>query len=277
MRTAARALLLACALVLLPARDVPAQVKDIRIRDFTALVAVHPSGSLDVIEEITFHFTGPWNGILRDLSLQHNTAQGRKTKLDVELVGITDRLNQPLRVEEEKTNAWTKRFRIWIPGAVNADRTILIKYRVRNAIRFYFASGKADAFDELYWNVTGNSWTMPIDRVHARVILPDDVTATRTAVYTGPAGSIAADATIGNEGNKVDFQLRHGLYPYEGMTIGVGWPTGHIAGRPSESQERVLDIVRWTPLLVPLLVFVIAYRQWDKKGRDPKEGSSVVR
>jgi hypothetical protein len=233
MRTAARALLLACALVLLPAREVPAQVKDIRIRDFTALLAVHPSGSLDVIEEITFHFTGQWNGILRDLSLQHNTAQGRKTKLDVELVGITDRLNQPLRVEEEKTNAWTKRFRIWIPGAVNADRTILIKYRVRNAIRFYFASGKADAFDELYWNVTGNSWTMPIDRVHARVILPDGVAATRVAVYTGATGARESAATVERDADEVGFTSTRGLSPYEGFTIGVGWPPGHVVTRPS--------------------------------------------
>jgi len=38
-----------------------------------------------------------------------------------------------------------------------------------------------------------------------------------------------------------------------------------------------MEIVRWTPLLIPLLVFVFAYRRWDKYGRDPAEGSYVVR
>jgi uncharacterized membrane protein len=38
-----------------------------------------------------------------------------------------------------------------------------------------------------------------------------------------------------------------------------------------------MDIVRWTPLLVPLIVLILAYRVWDRKGRDPKEGSYVVR
>ena len=36
-------------------------------------------------------------------------------------------------------------------------------------------------------------------------------------------------------------------------------------------------MIRWTPLLIPLIVFWLAYRRWDKKGRDPKEGSYVVR
>ena len=100
--------------------------------------------------------------------------------------------------------------------------------------------GKQAAFDELYWNVTGNSWDMPIDSVHARVVLPDGVTPTRTAVYTGMRGSIATDAKIEKHGNEVDFTLLRGLNPYEGMTIGVGWPAGHVAGRPNEARERLV-------------------------------------
>jgi uncharacterized membrane protein len=38
-----------------------------------------------------------------------------------------------------------------------------------------------------------------------------------------------------------------------------------------------MEIVRWIPLLFPLLVFIFAYRRWDKYGRDPVEGSYVVR
>ncbi|HEV7838335.1 MAG TPA: DUF2207 domain-containing protein, partial [Gemmatimonadaceae bacterium] len=277
MRPAARAVLLACALIFLPARNVCAQGKDIRIRDFTAVLSVHPDGSLDVVEEITLHFTGQWNGILRDLSLHHNTAQGRATKLDVDNVTITDRLGQPLRVEEEKKDGWTRRFRIWIPGAVDTDRSILIKYRVRNAIRFYFQSRSAPAFDELYWNVTGNSWTMPIDRVHARVVLPDAVAATRVAVYTGATGSTEAAAKIERDQDEVGFTLTRGLSPNEGVTIGVGWPPGHVATRPSESSQRFLDAMRWSPILLPFLILWLAYRAWDKRGRDPKEGSYVVR
>ena len=164
-----------------------------------------------------------------------------------------------------------------MPGANDADRTVIIHYRVRNAIRFFSASSEAGAIDELYWNITGNDWTMPIDSVHARVVLPTDITATRTAVYTGPKGSTASEALIERHGREVEFSSTAPLYPYMGLTVGVGWPAGHIAGRPSQAQVRFLEVIRWTPLLIPLIVFWLAYRRWDKKGRDPTEGSYVVR
>ena len=83
MRTRGRALLLIGALVLSLGADASAQSRSIRIRKFDALLSVHADGSLDVTEQITIGFTGQWNGINRDLSRQHNTAQGRATKLDV--------------------------------------------------------------------------------------------------------------------------------------------------------------------------------------------------
>ena len=255
-----------------------AQGRSIRIHNFDALLTVHPDGSLDVTEQLTIRFNGQWNGIVRDLSLHHNTAQGRRTKLDITVGYITDADGRRLRVEEErKDNGWTRALRIWIPGANDADQTIIIRYHVANAIRFFFAKGNEPAFDELYWNVTGNSWTMPMDSVHARVILPDGVTPTRTAVYTGTRGSVAADAGIQRRGNEVDFTLRRALYPLEGMTIGVGWPAGHISSRPSETRERLARVVQWSPLLIPFIVFFLVFKTWQKRGRDPEEGSVVAR
>lgn len=283
MRTSRRAILLIGALALSLGPNARAQGRSIRIRDFDALVTVHSDGSLDVAEQLTVGFTGKWNGIVRDLSLRHNTAQGRATKLDVSLISVIDADGKPLRVEEEsKDNGWTRGLRIWIPGASDADRQISIGYRVANAIRFYYANSKEGAFDELYWNVTGNSWTMPIDSVRARVVLPDGVTPTRTAVYTGARGSIAADATIEKHINgfgltEVSFTLTRGLSPYEGMTIGVGWPAGHISSRPSEGRDRLAAVLQWSPLLIPLIVFFLAFKTWQKRGRDPKEGSVDVR
>ena len=118
---------------------------------------------------------------------------------------------------------------------------------------------------------------MPIDSVHARVVLPDGVTPTRTAVYTGARGSVATDAKIEKHGNVVDFTLLRGLNPYEGMTVGVGWPAGHISSRPSEAWERLAAVLQWLPLLLPFLVFALAFKSWQKRGRDPKEGSIDVR
>jgi uncharacterized membrane protein YgcG len=278
VRTRLRALLLIGALVFSVGTDSSAQVRSIRVRNFDALLAVHPDGSLDVTEQITIGFTGQWNGINRDLSLQHNTAQGRATKLDIAVGYVTDETGQRLRVEQQRMdNGRTRRLHIYIPGANNAARQVIIRYRVANAIRFFFANSNVGALDELYWNATGNNWSMFIDSAHARVVLPEGVTPTRTAVYTGALGSTSGDAKIEKVGNVVDFTLLRGLYPYEGMTIGVGWPAGHISSRPSETQERLATVAQWSPLLIPLIVFILAFMAWEKSGRDPEEGSYVVR
>jgi hypothetical protein len=279
MRTSRRALILFGALALSLADSAIAQDanRSIRIRAFDALLTVHTDGSLDVTEQLTIRFMGQWNGIVRDLSLQHNTAQGRRTKLDITLGYITDASGQRLHVDElKKDNGWTRGLKIWIPGARDADQQIIIRYRVANAIRFFFADSEVGALDELYWNVTGNGWTMPIDSAHARVVLPDGVVPTRVAVYTGARGSVATDAKIIKDGNEVDFTMLRGLYPNEGMTIGVGWPAGAIASRPNEAQERLAKALQWIPLLIPVVVFFLAFKSWQKRGRDPKEGSYVV-
>jgi hypothetical protein len=210
--------------------------------------------------------------------LHHNTAQGRATKLDIEDGTITDDAGQPLVVERQTIdNGWTRRYHIYIPDARDADRTIIIRYRVRNAIRFFYKSSEVGELDELYWNVTGNAWTMEIDSAHARVVLPESVRPTQSAVYTGYASSTQTNAVITRDANEVDFATTQGLPPYAGMTVAVGWPAGAIAGRPSEAYQRLVAALRWTPLLIPLLVFFFAYKRWDKKGRDPVEDSFVVR
>src|SRR5687768_6557546 len=94
------------------ATEASAQGRTLRIRDFDAHLTVQSDGSLDVTERLIFGFTGEWNGIIRDLSLQHNTAQGRRQKLDVDIVSISDATGQPLRVEEErKDGGWTRGLR----------------------------------------------------------------------------------------------------------------------------------------------------------------------
>jgi len=252
-----------------------AQDRTIRIRMFDAGYLVHANGDVDVSERLTFVFSGQWNGVVRDISLQHNTGRGRAQKLRVGDFSVTGGGGQQLRVDDEGGSK-TRRLRIWIPGAVNAERQIVIRYRVSNAIRFFYAGSAAGELDELYWNVTGNAWDMPIERARAVVTLPPGLVPTRTAVYTGAVRSTSSDAAVDKAGNVVTFTLRGELPPFEGMTVGVGWPPGTIRSRPSETQSRISEALRYWPLLAPFLIFAFAYRAWNERGRDPKENSIAV-
>jgi uncharacterized protein (TIGR04222 family) len=70
--------------------------------------------------------------------------------------------------------------------------------------------------------------------------------------------------------------MRRELAPYEGMTVGVGWPPGHIATRPSAASNRLSETARFWPVALPFAVFALAFRSWRRRGRDPRPGSVSV-
>ncbi|HMI48461.1 MAG TPA: DUF2207 domain-containing protein, partial [Gemmatimonadaceae bacterium] len=269
--TIRRALLLIGALALsLPGLS-SAQDRANRIRNLDAVLTVHSDGTLDVTEELTIRLAGESSQIVRDLSLRDESARKSPKKLDVRVLAVTDEDGQPLRVEEASSDTgWTKRLRIWIPGAADADRRIAIRYRVAGAIRPVNASSRVRGLDEMHWKVAGNVDT-PIDSVHARVVIPPGARSTRMAVVTGQGGSLAT-ATIGKNGNEVSFTMSS----QQAATLSAGLPLGYIQTKPSLS-GRLLSLFTWWPLLIPVIIFVLAFRVWDKTGRDPKEESLVVR
>lgn len=282
-----RALLLIGALLLALARPAGAQSGDstIIIHSYDTELLVQLDGVVDVTETIRFEFVGKWNGILRDLSLNHHTAEGRREKLRVEVVSVTDDGGRALRMEPEEPDGWTRRLRIYVPGAHDAERTVVIRYRVKNALRYYFAKDGEPPFDEVYWNVTGNDWTMPIRRASARIILPPNAVPARTAVYTGYAGSTERDAEIAVDSarNVVTFTTTREMAEGEGLTVAAGWPPGTISSRPSDAEhQRMLaaharaEKLRLWPLALPLLAFWLGLSAWMRRGRDPKEQSIVV-
>ncbi|HLL81880.1 MAG TPA: DUF2207 domain-containing protein [Longimicrobium sp.] len=274
-----RSLLTLGVVLLALAAPLHAQERSIRIRDFDALLTVGRDGGVDVTERLTIGFTGQWKGLNRDLLLRHVSGQGRKEVLDLEVTSVTDGDGKPMNVEmEDLGDGWTKRLRIYVPGASDAERQIVIRYHVSNAIRFFYEGSETGAMDELYWNVTGSQWDMPIDRAHGRVVLPAGARARQAEVYTGPEGTKLA----GSHGvsrvteSGVEFASARPLQPFEGVTVAVGWPPGFVATRPSDAAHRTAEAVRLWPLALPLLAFGLGFRAWRRRGRDPREESIVV-
>ena len=154
------------------------------LESFEAELRVEPNGDVQVTETLRPRFQGSWNGIYRDVSLEHRTAENRRVRLDLELVSVTDEAGSPLTVETENQGRWSRRFQIWVPGAEDATRTVVLRYVVHNALRFFTVESDVGPLDELYWNATGNAWEIPIERAAARIILPEGVVPSQSAGYT---------------------------------------------------------------------------------------------
>ena len=256
-------------LLLLGLAATPAQAqRTLTIKRFDATIVVSPNGSVDVTETITARFTGAWNGIFRTVPVEYRTPQGFNWTLRLDLVGVTGERGEPLEVESSRERHYVK-YKIRVPGAADATRTVVIRYRAANALRFL------EDHDELYWNITGDEWDVPIDSASARIVLPAAATGVRAIAFNGVYGSTARDAVVKTEGTTVRVAMPHRLDFHEGLTAVVGWDKGLVA-QPTQQEEALEFAENNWPLAIPIPVFLAMFALWRRIGRDPQRRPIAV-
>jgi Predicted membrane protein (DUF2207) len=251
-----RLLLLAC----LTATPAQAQ-RSLAIQRFDAAIVVEPGGAVAVTEIITARFTGSWNGIYRSVPVDYHTPQGFNWTLRLDLLGATDQNGQRFKVESKRERHYIK-YKIWIPGAENATRTVVLRYRARNGLRFF------EDHDELYWNVTGDEWDVPIEAASATIQLPSRATGIRAVAFNGIYGSTARDATVETGGTTIRITMPHRLDFHEGLTAVVGWDKG-LVSEPTGTDRALEFLASNWPLLIPIPIFLGMLTAWYRLGRDP--------
>ena len=125
--------------------------------------------------------------------------------------------------------------------------------------------------DEIYWNVTGNDWTFPIERASCLVLPPGGINPggnLHVAAYTGPRGSRGTDVGHEVSDKGILFTTTRPLEPGEGLTVAVGWPKGLVFFPPSSSRNT-----GWITFAAGMgLVLLYYLSAWFLSGRDaPKE------
>jgi uncharacterized membrane protein YgcG len=245
---------------------------DERITSFTSDATVETSGDLLVRETIawTFSGVGPKRGLLRDFPISYRDRNGIRVNVGFTVLSVTrDGRDEPYAVESIGNG---KRVRIGQADVFLPEGRHIyeIAYRTSRQIGFF------DDYDEIYWNVTGNAWSMPIDRADAIIRLPAGARVIRHAAYTGPEGTAGSDYRVtAAEAGRYEARTTRTLAPGEGFTVAVAFTKGIVAP-PGEG-----DRLRWfiednAPLavLAASLAIVFGYFLWAwfRVGRDPPAG-----
>jgi uncharacterized membrane protein len=157
-----------------------------------------------------------------------------------------------------------------VPGANNTTKTVALHYRATNGLRFF------EDHDELYWNITGDEWDVPIESVSARIDLPAGVSGVRAIAFDGAYGSTSQNAEVSIDGPAVTVTMAQPLGFHEGVTAVVGWDKGVVAEPTSVDRAAGFLASNW-PLGLPVLVFLGMYTLWRRVGRDPEERPIDVR
>lgn len=238
------------------------QARSLVIEQFQADIQVLPSGDLIVTETIRPRFTGSWNGLKRDIPVEYRTPQGFNYTLLLDLVSVTDERQAPLKYESLRDRHY-RSFKIWLPSAQDTTKTLILTYRVGNGLKYF------EDHDELYWNVTGDEWEVPIESADARVLLPAGATGVKALAFSGAYGAREQQADIRITGPEVLYHMTRPLGFREGLTAVVGWDKGIVA-EPGRLQLALIFLRSNWPLALPAGVFGLMGYLWYTRGRDPR-------
>ena len=185
------------------------------INNFVADISVSKDSSFVVTEKIEYVFDTPRHGIFRYIPTTHpdNATHIYKERYtDIQLMSVSiDGVSVPYTVDDSQNQLFIK---IGDPDVLITDtHTYEITYTVSGGVSYPLYGGA-----DLYWNVTGNEWDVPIKHAEARVYSPDSIFKSESSCYKGVVGQSSSCNRIIEENGVKIFSVEN-LKPKEGITI----------------------------------------------------------
>jgi hypothetical protein len=238
------------------------------IQNFDAAIELTPTGELRVAETLTVVFLTEHHGIERFIPVSYRTPLGTRVTMDLRKGEVTlDGQTVPVQTSR---SGGRQVLRIGDPDTtLTGTHVYRIAYSAGRALVFH------DDYLQLYWNVTGNDWQIPIRQATATLTLPSDVSPEEVSAtsYMGSTGSTARGQTaIVDASGRFSFAAG-ALNPGSGLTIDVAIPRSLLPISPPTFAQNLARFLWDNKLAVlPILTLVVMFALWYRLGRDPRKG-----
>lgn len=235
------------------------------IENFDSQIVIEKSGQIAVKETINVDFgTNQKHGIYRDLPYVYENQNGNiYTEITV------GEILQDGRKAEIQTTKNDANIRIRIG---DANKTISGKHSYEISYKTLGVLTTFEKYDEFYWNVTGNNWEVPIEKVSAKVTGELDG-ITMSKCFSGYIGSNETCYEEVTSSSSAFFSTIKPLKQTEGMTIVVGIEKGIYpiidVPKPKSFIEKLSSFPSISTMIIIFLlgIFGVIY-YWTKNGRD---------
>jgi uncharacterized membrane protein len=191
-----------------------------KITTFESAITVRTDATISVIEKINYDFeTGSRHGIFRTIPFENSDG----SEILVKNVSVKDEKGNDYTFTKTSNNNIT--IKIGDPNkTISGRHTYIISYDVQNALVSFLD------FDELYWNITGNDWQVPMDQVSTTISFEKikNEQIKQFSCYKGIQGSID-QCELRNENGILQTTVTN-LSPGQGLTVAVGIEKGAISG-----------------------------------------------
>lgn len=229
-----------------------------QIDAFDAVIEVHEDASLTVEETIETQFNSSFfkHGIIREIPVVYLDDLGNRVKIDLDIQSVLqngESANYTVSRSGSDLNVKIGDANVVVSGPITYE----ITYTVDRAILYF------DESDEVYWNVTGTEWEVPIEDATAVVILPEGTEPVNTACYTGYFGSTTQDCGIATEDHYAAFAAN------DFLTVAVSFPKETVYEPTALERFGYFLMDNWIGF-IPLLLIMGMFVVWFIYGRDPR-------
>ena len=246
-----------------------------QIQSFDTQIIINKDGTINIEEKITYDFANlERHGIYREIPFLTKNKEGKRFKLELENFLVTDESGGKYQYKKTISNGKIN-LKIGDPDrTISGIKTYIINYKVSGALTYF------SDHDELYWNATGNDWTVPILHSTSGVELPVGISQDqiKAICYTGPSGSSQQNCTADIKDNRVEILANQTLNSAEGLTLAVSFPKGIVAVLEPKPYitfwQTILGKIVAGLLALAFIFWYIIYPiwipiKWLRQGRDP--------
>jgi len=255
------------------------------ITSFSVRADIQKNGKVIIKETIVYDFgTEEKHGIYRNIPLIKTNKENKKLRMDLKLNSVTDETGKSYKFT--KTQGDELYLKIGDANKlITGSHVYILTYEVGGALTYF------SDHDELYWNVNGNQWQIPINNVDFEVRVPFDLEKNeiKTGCYLGESGSVDQSCIVDPNKERILFTSPRQLNNYEGMTVVIGFPKNLVAVlEPKEIVSfwtTVLGKIISSFITIVIILLVIFWYivyplkiiySWFKSGRDPKPTIGTV-
>jgi uncharacterized membrane protein YgcG len=228
-----------------------------QITRYHADVTVGPDGVAKVQLDFDFDFGdqpghGPYLTLPTRVSIDGNNTQDRLYLISA--ISASSSTGAPAQVNRtDQSNAIQLNIGDPNRGDISGVQSYVVSYTVDGWIN---PDSRTHAGDQLYWNVIGPGWTIPLADLSVTVTGPTAVA--QVACFAGPLGSTTA--CDGATSSGVSGTFTQGAVPVgDELTVVTGWPAGTFPGVDIilGAKPNPLDPVTPTPLTGGLALLIV--------------------
>ena len=234
---------------------------------------VNRDSTVQVVERQIFRYEGLYNKGWRSISRKLTDAITDISVLDGETGEELTRSSRDL--DKTDSNSWGKYYVennpestdiSWYYNLEDTTHEWIIKYKLHGAVSFLKDK------DELYWNVIGDGYDVPISAVNISVRIPEGASKTdlSSATYIIEEDGFSVSGGAINDGT-FEFSAAN-VPPNRFVTIAAGWPKG-LVDQKAFWKDFFAIYWQWLAAIIITPVFFIV---WKRIRKNKMKGNGVI-